>query len=111
MLQFAALPAMLRALPWKLILWSALGMFVLGLMLALSMERRQNDKLKGQVKGLNDTLRSISDARDKQGKETNRNIGKAHDRIVYVDRKAREVEQAPLPGGCKSPDAVMGADL
>ena len=111
MLQFAAAKAALGAMPWKLILFSALGMAFLGLMLALSMERRQNDKLKVNIAKLESTLRSISDKRNEQGKETDRNIDRAREKIIYVDRKAREIEGAPIVGTCKTPDAVMGADL
>lgn len=56
-------------------------------------------------------LQRISSAKDEQGKVTQGNIGKAKDRIVFVDRKAREVEAAPLPGNCRTPDAVRSADL
>ena len=107
MLQFAAAKAALGAMPWKLIGLSALAMFILGLMLALSMERRQNDKLKVNIAKLESTLRSISDKKNEQGKATDRNIGKARERIVYVDREARKIEAAPILGSCKTPEIIM----
>lgn len=45
MIPFAAL----KAMPWKLIGFAALGLFVVGLMLALNIERVQNGKLKAQI--------------------------------------------------------------
>jgi hypothetical protein len=40
---------MLKALPWKLIGWAALGLIVASLFVALKIERAQNGKLKTQV--------------------------------------------------------------
>jgi hypothetical protein len=39
----------LRALPWRLIGYAALALFIASLMVALKIERTQNDKLKAQI--------------------------------------------------------------
>ncbi len=77
----------------------------------VGMEQRHSRKLSHRVNELRAEMDRISSAKDEQGKVTTANIGKANERIVYVERKARQIEAAPLPGNCKTPGEIMGADL
>lgn len=54
-------------------------------------------------------------ALEKQSKESQSKVetriveGKT--RTVYVDRVAKQIEEAPLPGNCASPTEVLNADI
>lgn len=50
-------------------------------------------------------------AAEQQKQTTATNIVKTRDRIVHIEGPARIVETAPLPGQCKTPDAVLQGDL
>ena len=50
-------------------------------------------------------------AAEAQKQVTATNIVRTRDRIVQIEGPARIVETAPLPGQCKTPDAVMRGDL
>jgi biopolymer transport protein ExbB/TolQ len=84
---------------------------ILSLSLALFFADRRADKWERQAVKANAELQRISTEKDEQAKETGRNINSARERIVYVDRIAREIEKAPLPGQCATPPIIMGADL
>ncbi len=56
-------------------------------------------------------LHRISTAKNEQQAETAKNTAKAKDRIVIVERDAKRVEAAPLPGQCRSPKEILEADL
>lgn len=93
-----------KALPWKLIGYCALGMALVLMYAALRIEQAQNVKLKAQLHAQIEAGKAKkSEVRDviKQGK----------DRIVVVEKQAKRIEGAPIPGNCQTPDAVMGADL
>lgn len=90
------------------------GLAALALLLgiALKMERAHSAKQQVQIERLNDRLRSISAARDEQGKTTVRTIERA--KVVYrdADTRAKVVEAAPLaPGQCRTPTEIMDSDI
>lgn len=92
----------LRMAPW---------LAILGLLLALGVVDRRADKWEAHAGKLSAELQRISTAKNEQSRETQRNIDKGRERIVYVDRVAGEIEKAPLPGNCATPPQVLQADL
>lgn len=97
--------------PWRLIGLAAGALVVLSLFLALTIERRQNDKLKAQVGFCQDQLKRLADESDAKRKSTARIVERTRERIITVEKQVRRIEAAPLPGQCKTPELVMGADL
>jgi hypothetical protein len=89
----------------------ALAVYTLCIQVALLGERRHAAKLQTQVTNLSVQLQRISDARKTQQIVTREKIKIVTQRIHDADGKAKVIEQAPLPGGCKSPQAVMDADI
>jgi hypothetical protein len=67
--------------------------------------------LKAQVSDLKDKLREISSTHDEQRQVTKDNI--VETRIIYRDanRVAERIEKAPTAPDCKTPDAILSADL
>jgi cell division protein FtsL len=92
-------------------LYGSAVVLILSLSLALFFADRRADKWERQAVKANAELQRISTEKDEQAKETGRNLEAARERIVYVDRIAREIERAPLPGQCATPPIIMGADL
>ncbi len=103
--------AAVRSLPWKLIGFCALGMAMVLMFAALRMSQAQNVKLKSQLAACAEEQRRLADESAAKQKETKRRVDKAKERIVIVERKAKEIEAAPLPGDCKTPKAILEADL
>lgn len=95
---------------WK---YSAAGLLFMSLLLgmALHLERRAKAREVAKVATLTAELKRISTERNEQAARTGKAIERV--RIVYRDaeRQAERIERAPLPGQCKTPDAVMGAEL
>lgn len=73
------------------------------------------DGLKKEAKDAKDALRKLKDegkrASDEQKDTTARNVIVYRDRIVNGGKVAERIEQAPLPGGCRTPREIIGADL
>lgn len=82
---------------------------VLGI--ALKVERVHTVKQAAQIVKLNAELQRITTAKNEQRSETAERIKVVTRTIHDADGKARVVEQAPLPGQCRSPSAVLQADL
>ncbi len=101
----------LRSLSWSQLLCLALAGLALLFYLQRNDARSDGVKYKRQRDYYVSELKRISTAKNVQQAETDRNIVKAKDRIVIVERDAKRVEQARLPGGCRSPQAVLDADL
>lgn len=79
--------------------------------LALHVERVHAHKLERRVTELSATLKRITTAKDTQHTVTKTNIVTVTKTIHDADGKARKVETAPLPGNCRTPSAVLQADL
>jgi hypothetical protein len=69
-----------------------------------------NDKLADCARDRNE-LRAIAKAKDEQRAETSKRIEQADKGNREADKVAREIEEAPLPGDCRTPDEVMRADV
>lgn len=65
---------------------------------------RQRDEYKSK-------LDAISAKRNEQKLETKTRIVTVEKQIRHADDEAKKVEQAPLPGNCESPKAVLDADI
>lgn len=84
---------------------------ILALSLALFMADRRADKWERQAVKCNATLDRLADESAARQKETARRVEEAKERIVVVEREAKRVEEAVLPGQCATPGAVLQADL
>lgn len=90
----------------------SLGIFlVLGLFLALQVEKRSHARTKAQAVRLSMELERISTAKNEQKVITRERIVEVERVRKDADKVAKRVEAAPLPGQCKTPEAIMGADL
>src|SRR4051812_39016630 len=78
---------------------------------ALKAEKRHSAKLQAQVSKLNGELQRISTAKNEQRETTKVNIAKADNGRKRAETIARRIEAAPLPGNCRTPSEIMGADL
>ena len=56
-------------------------------------------------------LQSISSKRDEQKAVTKETVRVVKEQIRHADDKAKVIEQAPLPGNCRSPKQVLDADI
>ena len=79
--------------------------------IAFKLEQRHSHKLQGQVVKLKGELDRISSEKNRQQVITRERIVEIERKSGEADKRARVVEAAPLPGQCRTPDAVMGADL
>lgn len=89
-----------------------LGILCLVLFLLLQGEKLHSAKVEKRAAYYRSELQRISTAKDEQAKTTRGTIERT--RIVYrdADKRAGEVESAPVtPGQCRTPDAVLQADL
>jgi hypothetical protein len=79
--------------------------------LRLGAEQRHAHKVEAQLSKAVEKLNAISSKRDQQKRETGERIATIKKQIRHADDQAKVIEQAPLPGNCKTPPEVMGADL
>jgi hypothetical protein len=96
--------------------WRLIGLGLLCLLLAvqtvrlgaaqnrIERERIANNELRAELK-------RISTAKNEQVERTKETIRYVERIRKEADGVAEKIEQAPLPGNCKTPDAIMGADL
>ena len=73
-----------------------------------------DDKLENCTRDLNevrDELRKISSKKNEQRVITVEKIKEVETIRREAAKVADVIEQAPLPGNCATPDAIMGADL
>jgi hypothetical protein len=91
------------------------GGFALGLVLLLALawqiEKRQANKLRAQLEKCEAFRKQLAEESERKKAEVSERIIEGRERIVYVDRVARGIEAAPLPGNCATPPAILGADL
>lgn len=93
--------------------WIAGGLLFVTIILgiALKMEKIHSAKQAVQISKLAGELKRISTERNEQREETGERIKVATRTIGEADKRAEVVEKAPLPGQCRTPAEVMGADL
>lgn len=88
-----------------------MALISLGLFLSLKMEQRHSNKLQSQVIKLSAELERVrQDGEARQGRVNEVRKGQG-ERLNDADRRARIVEQAPVPDDCSTPDAVLEAVL
>lgn len=72
------------------------------------------DGLKDQIEDCardRNELRAISDKRNEQKAETEKRVEQAERGNREADKQAERIERAPLPGSCRTPPEILGADL
>ena len=85
---------------------------ILALSIALFAADRRADKWERQARKLSAKLDQLAEESKANKREAEKRIGQGKERVIVVERKAREIEAAPIePGLCKTPDAVRSADL
>jgi hypothetical protein len=96
--------------------WRLIGLGLLCLLLAvqtvrlgaaqnrIERERIANNELRAELK-------RISTAKNEQVERTKETIRYVERIRKEADGVAEKIEAAPLPGNCRTPDAIMGADL
>lgn len=95
---------------------SEIGCIVLGIVALIAVlnaraEKRHSAKLQAQIVKLTDQINKITSAKSEQRTVTKTRIIEAT-RIVHdADKRAKVIESAPLPGNCKTPPQILGADL
>lgn len=67
--------------------------------------------LKVELAEAKEELDELADESAARQRETARTVDKAKSDIGTADTRARQIEQAPLPGGCKTPDAIKELGL
>lgn len=67
--------------------------------------------LKAELKDAREKLAAVAVAEKEQRTTTTRTIIVYRDRQKTGAREAERVEQAPTEPNCRTPDAIMGADL
>jgi hypothetical protein len=72
---------------------------------------RHSAKVEAQLKVATDQLKSLSTAKNEQKVETVKRIEAVKERVRHADDRAKVIEQAPLPGQCKTPKEVLNADI
>jgi hypothetical protein len=107
MLQFAAL----KALPWRMIGLAGLTLAFVAMVVALKLERAETATLKANLESCEETRRQLAKQTKAKQAETSRRIEQGNRDIQSADGRAKRVETAPLPGGCRTPEAVLQADI
>ena len=74
-------------------------------------EQRHSAKVERQLSKTVAQLQAISSKRNEQRQVTTERIRVVTRTIRDADGKAKAIEQAPLPGNCKTPREVLRADL
>ena len=79
--------------------------------LRLGIEIRHAHKVEAQLAKVTAQLNAITSARDTQKAETAERIKVVTRTIHDADQRAKVAEQAPIEPGCKTPKAVLNADI
>jgi cob(I)alamin adenosyltransferase len=100
---------MLSAL-WKWLFGGSLFLCIM-LGIALQIEKRHSHKLNERVISLTAELNRISTVKNEQKVVTQEKIKVVTRTIHEAEKRAEKVEQAPLPGQCRTPQEILSADL
>lgn len=95
----------------KIIGWAVIAFAFIACLTALRLEQAQNGKLKAQLHECAEARKADSAAKNSQKAETSERIKVVHHNLGVANDKAQVIEQAPLPGNCASPKAVLDADI
>lgn len=97
-----SLLTLLRMAPWIAIL----------VLLGYSIQMKETaGKWKASAQAAHAKLNNISSKRNQQKSETKERIKIVTQTIRVAEDKAGVVEKAPLPGQCRTPDAILRADI
>jgi hypothetical protein len=96
--------------------WKLVGLGLLCLALAVQTIRlgaanNRADRIQIHLNEARAELKRISNAKNEQAKRTEGNIEQAERGNKEADDRARKIEEAPLPGNCKTPPEIIGADI
>jgi hypothetical protein len=95
---------------WQLVTLGLIGWMVVTLF-QLADARHDRDAYRSQRDGYKAQLDAISSKRDVQRQVTRDNI-KVVTRVIHdADDRARVVETAPVPQGCRTSQQVLDADI
>jgi hypothetical protein len=95
---------------WQIVCM-ALALLLIVQTIRVHAEQRHSRKVEGQLSKTTAELQRISSKRNEQQIVTREKIKIVTQHIHDADGKARVIEQAPLPGNCKTPPAILQADL
>src|SRR4249919_139613 len=95
----------------RLISYAAIALLVLGLSLALHLERSKSARLLTERNAARAELIAISTKQNEQKQTTDRNIDKARDADKSAKRIADRIRNAPVEPGCKTPAEILTAEL
>lgn len=84
---------------------------LLGAIAIICYQSSQIHRWHKQAEGLSEKLQQISDKRNEQKIITRDRIKVVTKTIHDADQKAKVIETAPLPGGCRTPSQVLDADV
>ena len=84
---------------------------IVGLTTAWKIEERRAEKLQTQVVRWQREFARLSSERQEQRIVTRTRIVEVERKSKAAARRAKRIEEAPLPGQCKTPEAILGADL
>ena len=73
--------------------------------------RHDRDAWRKQYNAEHAKLQAISSKRNEQKAETTERIKVVLQKQRSADSEARKIEQAPLPGQCRTPQQVLDADI
>jgi hypothetical protein len=77
----------------------------------VSAEKRHSAKVEAQLQKAVAELQRISAKKNEQKVITTERIKVVKDQIRHADERAKIIEQAPLPGQCRTPPEILSADL
>jgi len=101
----------MKFIPWTRVGIAAGILIFTALFAAYKIEERRADKLQTQVIKWQRAFAKLSTERNEQRTITRTRIVEVERKSKSANTRARRVETAPLPGQCKTPEAVLGADL
>jgi hypothetical protein len=95
---------------WKWLFGGSLFLCIM-LGIALKLERIHSHKLNERVVSLTAELNEISSKKNEQQVVTREKIKVVLQKTREADDQAKKIEQAPLPGECKTPKEILDADI
>jgi hypothetical protein len=96
---------------WRLISFGLLCLALAVQTVRLGHRSNQLEREKIANNELRAELKRISTVKNEQVERTKETIRYVERIRKEADGVADKIEQAPLPGNCRTPDAVLGADL
>ena len=96
---------------WKL---AALGLLLLCIAVQtvrLERSERRADRVTFQLNEAREALREADRKSREAKKETDRRIEALRKRLGEADGLAERVENAPLPGNCRTPESIRSLDI